>query len=189
MGLGQQAGDGAAVLVATRQLAVGDLVTSGDVEVRHVSPDVVPVGALTLADDAVGLPAATVLSPGEVLTGHDVRTGSLLAGRPGDELAVWLPVPDSAVADALSGGDRVDVLSPVDGALVVGAVEVLAARHAGAVGGSGLLGSASAASTSGASGPSGVWLAVSPEQSAALAAARGADPAGAGLLLALHRPG
>lgn len=171
------------VLVATGQVAVGSVLSPADVEVRRVPTSVVPAGALTRPDDAVGLPATAVLSTGEVLTTHDVRTGSLLAGGAEGELAVWLPLPDDQVAAALSPGDRVDVRSPVDGGLVVSSVRVLAAPAAGAGAGSGLV---RAATGPGPSDGRGAWLAVSPEQSGALAAARGADPAGAGLMLALH---
>ena len=177
-------GDGVPVLVAAREVPVGSVLSAGDVEVRHVPTGVLPDGALERPQEAVGLAAAAVLSAGEVLTPHDVRTGSLLAGGAEGEVAVWLPLPDAQVAAALSPGDLVDVRSPVDGSLVVSSVRVLATPSANPGTGSGLV--RAAAGGAEPSGGRGAWLAVSPEQSGALAAARGADPAGTGLLVALH---
>lgn len=172
--------DGVPVLVATGALPVGSVLATGDVTLREVPDDLVPTGALTGVDEAVGRPVAAVLAEGEVLTAHDLGTPSLLVGQPEGQLAVWLPVPDPAVAGALEAGDRVDVHSPVDGSRVVPAALVLATRAGvGATGPSVLTGAGDAAA-------GGVWLALTPEQVTALAAVRGADPAGGALLLALH---
>lgn len=187
LALDRPTADGVPVLVATATVPVGAVVSADDVEVRRVPAAAVPEGALEGPAAAVGLPAAAVLSVGEVLTSHDVRTGSLLAGRAEGELAVWLPLPDPQVAAALSAGDVVDVRSPVDGRLVVASVRVLAAPAPGAGADAGLV--RAAAGAAGPAGGHGAWLAVSPEQSGALAAARGADPAGTGLLVALHPAG
>lgn len=171
-----------AVLVATRQLPVGSVVAAGDVDVRQLPAGAVPGTAVTDPAAVVGRPVAAVLSEGEVLTVHDVRAGSTLAGQPAGSVAVWLPVPDPAVARALSAGDRIDVLSPVDGAAVVTEVLVVGASTGeGAGSSSGLLGGGA-----GGREPGGVWLALSPDEAGAVAAARGADPAGAALLLAVH---
>lgn len=178
--LARPAPDGVPVLVATREVPVGAVLAEGDVAVRTLPPAAVPAGALGDAAQAVGLPVAAVLAEGEPLTGADVRTASLLVGQPAGSVAVWLPVPDAAVAEALSAGDRVDVHSPVDGRRVVGPVLVVAVRAA-AGGGAGLIGGTGTAEAGG-----GVWLALSGEEASALAGARGADPAGGALLLALH---
>lgn len=185
--LGHRADAGLPVLVAADQVPVGALLSDVDVEVRRVSAGAVPEGALVRAEQAVGLPAASVLSPGEVLTGHDVRTGSLLSGRDGGEVAVWLPVAEPQVVAALSPGDLVDVLSPVDGTAVLSSVPVLATPggEGGAVTG---LAAVAGGGGGGGGGPGGVWLAVPHEGAGALAAARGADPAGAGLLVAVRAP-
>lgn len=177
--LGLPAESGVAVVVATREVPVGAVLAAGDVVVELVPPEVVPASVLADPAAAVGRPVAAVLAEGEVLTAHDVGTGSVLRGQPPGSVAVWLPVPDAAVAEALSGGDRVDVHSPVDGRRVVQDVLVLAARTGGS-GSAGLIG------TTGLAEDGGAWLALSPDQSTALAAARGADPAGGALLLALH---
>ncbi|GGK81658.1 SAF domain-containing protein [Ornithinimicrobium pekingense] len=178
--LGRPPEGGVAVVVATREVPVGAVLSSGDVTVRRLPPDAVPVAALSEPAEVVGRPAAAVLSEGEALTRHDVRTGSLLAGQPEGSVAVWLPLADPAVAEALSAGDRVDVHSPVDGRRVVEDVLVVAVRS-GASSSSGLIGGGGLAREAG-----GVWLALSSEHAAAVAAARGADPSGAALLLAVH---
>ncbi len=171
---------GVPVLVATRQVPVGAVLAAGDVAVRDLPAGAVPARALGDPAQAVGRPVAAVLAEGEPLTAHDVGTGSLLEGQPAGSVAVWLPVPDAAVAEALSAGDRVDVHSPVDGSRVVGPVLVVAVRAA-RPGSSGLMGG-----TGLSDGGGGAWLALSPEDATALAGARGADPAGGALLLALH---
>lgn len=182
--LGRPREGGVPVVVATREVPVGAVLASGDVTVRQLPPGAVPSAVVGDPADAVGRPVAAVLSEGEALTVHDVGTASLLQGQPAGSVAVWLPVPDTAVAEALSAGDRVDVHSPVDGRRVVEDVLVLAVRSGGS-GGSGppgLMGAAALAREGG-----GVWLALSKDRSTELAAARGADPAGGALLLALHR--
>lgn len=175
--------DGEPVLVARREVPIGALLTAGDVELRPMPAQLVPEGAVTDPSTALGMPVSAVLTPGQVVTAHAVRTGSLLRGQPGGTSAMWLPLPDLAVAQGLSAGDRVDVHSPVDGAPVVLEVLVVAARSPGP-GGSGPAGLMGG--SGGAREAPGVWLAVSAEQARALAAARGADPAGGALLLAIH---
>lgn len=172
------------MVVATRSVPVGAVLSTGDVSVRQLPATAVPATALADPALAVGHPVAGVLSEGEVLTVHDVGTGSLLAGQPTGHLAVWLPLTEPAVVEALTAGDRVDVLSPVDGRQVVQDVTVLAVRRgvSGAASSPGLMGGAGGAGREGL----GAWLALAAEQSRALAAARGADPAGGALLLALH---
>lgn len=171
---------GVPVLVATREVPVGAVLSDGDVTVRDLPADAVATGALADPAQAVGRPVAALLAEGEPLTAHDVRTGSLLVGQPPGIVAVWLPLPDAAVAEALSAGDRVDVHSPVDGRRVAGPVLVVAVRSAGS-GPAGLMGGARLSD-----GGGGAWLALSPEEATALAGARGADPAGGALLLAVH---
>lgn len=168
------------VVVATRQVPVGAVLSSGDVSLAQLPPGAVPAAAVGRASEVVGRPVSAVLSEGEVLTVHDVGAASVLEGQPPGSLAVWLPVPDAAVAEALSAGDRVDVHSPVDGRRVVEDVLVLAVRSRSS-GSSSLIGTTGPARDGG-----GAWLALSPDGSTALAAARGADPAGGALLLALH---
>lgn len=174
--------DGAPVLVATREMPVGAVLSADDVTVEQRPTGTTPASALRDPAEAVGLPVSAVLVQGEVLTDHDVRTVSVLQGQPSGSVAVWLPVPEAAVAEALSAGDRVDVHSPVDGRAVVEDVLVVAVRPGGTGrDGAGLIGTTGLSSDGG-----GAWLALSRGEAEALAAARGADPAGGALLLALH---
>lgn len=152
------------VVVASSLVAAGTPLTAGLLQVRHLPADAVPQRAVTDASVAVGREAASVLAPGEVLTEHDLATATLLTGHGGSR-AVFVPVPQPSVLGALGGGDRVDVHSPVDGSAVVADALVLSV-HGGPDGG--------------------LWLAVEPEGAAALAAARGADPAGGALLISVR---
>ncbi|MFK5645362.1 hypothetical protein ACI3ET_02425 [Ornithinimicrobium sp. LYQ121] len=172
------------VVVATGEVGVGSELTAGVLGVLHLPVDAVPLHALTRVEEAVGHRASTVLSTGEVLTRHDLGTASLLSGQPPDLVAVWLPLPDGALVVALTAGDRVDLHSPVDGRPVVEDALVLRVDTGrgpppGAGGVGGLVGG-------GADGPAGVWLALDSGDAVALAAARGADPSGAALLVALR---
>ncbi len=153
------------VVVATRMLPVGAGLREGDTEVRRLPPTALPAGALD-HPPAEGARLAVPLQAGEVLTGGDLRTSGLLEGLPG-RVAVFVPLGDGVVAEALAAGDEVDVHSPVDGTVVAEEALVLQARAGEAPG---------------------VWLAVDESTAGALAAARGADPVGAALLLALRPP-
>ena len=153
------------VVVASRGLPVGAPVREGDVELRHLPGSALPEGALqdVPAGDAR---AAVPLQAGEVLSAADLRTSALLEGLPG-RVAVFVPLGESAVAEAVGAGDEVDVHSPVDGSPVAREALVLRTRVGEAPG---------------------LWLAVDEVTATGLAAARGADPAGAALSVALRPP-
>lgn len=175
-------------MVATGQVAVGSVLAAGVLEVRHLPPGSVPDGALSRVEDAVDQQASTVLSAGEVLTRHDLSAVALLDGQPSGTVAVWLPLPESAVAAALSAGTRVDVHSPVDGQIVVADTLVLSVRAgrglpAGVAGVGGVVGGGAGPADG---DPAGMWVALDQRASVAVAAARGADPSGAALLVALR---
>jgi hypothetical protein len=179
------------VVVATDQVAVGSVLTAGLLEVRHLPRGSVPEGALSRVEDAVDQHASTVLSSGEVLTRHDLSIVALLDGQPPGTVAVWLPLPDGAVAAALSAGARVDLHSPVDGQVVVADTLVLSVQPgrgppAGVAGVGGVV--AGGAGPPGGE-PVGMWVALDPGAAVAVAAARGADPSGAPLLVALRGRG
>lgn len=165
--LSRPAPDDVPALVAARPVAVGQLLAEADLEVRHLPPRTLPEGALTGPAEAVGQLSAGPLAPGEVLTATDLGTAGLLTGLADDRVAVFLPLAEPAVPQALAPADRVDVHSPVDGSVVVGAALVLR--------------------TSSGEQP-GLWLAVDRPGAAALAAARGSDPAGAAMQVAVAHP-
>ncbi|WP_083652720.1 MULTISPECIES: SAF domain-containing protein [Serinicoccus] len=154
------------VVVAARQLAVGTTLSARDTELRHVPPDLLPEGFLSAAPE-VGASLAVPVQAGEVLTTADLRTSALLDGLEG-EVAVWLPVTDAAVATATVAGDRIDVHSPVDGDRVARGALVL---------------------RPGTGEEPGLWVAVDEGTAGDLAAARGADPLGAALLVAVRATG
>lgn len=167
LAVSRPAPDEVKALVATRPVPLGQVVSAGDVELRHLPPRALPAGALTSAEPALGRTAAVPLVEGRVLVSDDLSTAGLLQGLPEHLAAVYLPLSEPEVPAALGAADRVDVHSPVDGSVVVAAALVLRAS---------------------AGERPGVWLAVDPAGAEALAAARGADPAGAALQLTLSHP-
>lgn len=155
------------VVVATAPVPVGAPL-AGSTEVRQLDPAAVPEGALEGLGEVGDLTAATTLVPGEIVTTSDLRLARVL-GTEGSERAVFLPVAEPAVLAMLTPGDRVDVHSSVDGTAVLEEVTVLAVHP-------------------GDRQEGGAWVAATTGQSAALAAARGADPLGSGLVVALLPP-
>lgn len=174
------------VVVALTQVPAGTPLTAAVVQVRHLPGDLIPEGAMAELEGVVGRPAASVLAPGEVLTAHDVGTTALLAGQAPTIRAVFVPVPEQHVLAALRAGDRVDLHSPVDGSVVADDVPVLAVNAGGGARWSPVGGAAAAGSNPGSGG---VWLAAETSTAVELAAARGADPAGGALLVALRPSG
>lgn len=164
--LARPAPDDVPALVAARALPLGAVVGAGDVEVRMLPPRALPDSALRDPTDAAGEVAVAPVVAGEVLTRSDLRTSGLLSGMPPGTVAVFVPLQDVAVAAAVRAGDVVDVHSPVDGSVVADGSRVLRSLTDGDA--------------------TGLWLAVDPPTAAALAAARGADPLGAALLVALR---
>lgn len=167
LALDRPAADAVPVLVAVRELPVGHRLTEGDVRVRDLPVQAVPVGALTATEAALDRTVVAPLAEGEPVTSLDLRTSALLAGLPEGTVAVFLPLPEPAVAASLEAADLVDVHSPVDGSVVVARALVLRA---------------------GVGERPGVWLSVDPAGAQAIAAARGADPVGAALQVALRAP-
>ncbi|MCE5289443.1 MAG: SAF domain-containing protein [Nocardiaceae bacterium] len=106
----------ASVVVAVHDLAPGAILTADDVELRALSDDAVPDGAVRDPAEVVGRALAGAARSGEVLT--DVRTlGSRLAKlatHDPDSRIVGVRVADAAVAMLLQVGDRVDVISSDD---------------------------------------------------------------------------
>jgi Flp pilus assembly protein CpaB len=123
------------MVVAADDVAVIRPLTALDLEVRSVPPDVLPTGALSSVDDAIGRVPTAPLWQGQPLVLQALaddaaifHTGLTL--RPG-ERAVAIPVVAvSAVGGAIAPGARVDVLAvPVIGRAPAGrTVELLAAE-------------------------------------------------------------
>lgn len=129
------------MLVASRDLAAGTVVTRGDLELVEVPVALVPDG---LAAAPAGSVLAAPLRRGEPVT--DVRlVGSGLGEGFPDRVLVPVRFPDAAAADLLRPGDVIDVVatgSRSAGAGIVAADATVAAVAAEPSGASGL-GSAS----------------------------------------------
>lgn len=98
------------VLVASRSLDAGTVLTGADVEVAHRPPGANP-GALTSSGDAVGRVLAAPVRPGESLTPERL-VGPGLASRLSARGHVAAPVrlADAGAAVLLRAGDLVDVV-------------------------------------------------------------------------------
>jgi len=123
----------AEIVVAARDLEVPRPLSREDVEIRSLSADLVPDGAVRELDDALGLVPRAPLLRGQILIGRglaadltDLRSGFALSAS---QRAVAIPVSAvNAVGGAIVPGSRVDVLAiPVLGRAPAGrTVELLA---------------------------------------------------------------
>ncbi len=95
------------VLVAARDLPSGAVLSRTDVRTVGFSPASVPEGAVT---DPAGRTLAAPLRAGEPVTDVRLVGPSLTEGYPG-LTAVPVRLPDAAMADLLTVGDRVDLVS------------------------------------------------------------------------------
>ena len=165
LALSRPAPDDVDALVAVRDVPVGAVLERADLELRHLPPRALPPDALRDPALAAGRTAAVPLAAGRVLVPDDLRISALLDGLAEGSVAAYLPLAEPEVPAALGPGDRVDVHSPVDGTVVVAGAVVLRAA---------------------AGERPGLWLGVDTPGAQALAAARGADPAGASMQVSLH---
>jgi len=145
---------GEPVLVAAADLAAGTVLESGHVRVAHVPESVLPSGALRDPSAVIGSVSSGPLRSREVLTDRDLVTGSLAEGLGADVVVAHVALQDEALAAAVGPGNRVDVLSMLDGATLAADVPVLAADPGGTPG---------------------VFVAVSAAQAAALARQSGGE--------------
>ncbi|MPZ13922.1 MAG: Flp pilus assembly protein CpaB [Chloroflexi bacterium] len=107
--------DTRAVLVATREVPAGAVLSAADLAVAQVQVDDAIYRAVVPADElavVVGKQLAEPLHPQQMLVRAQVSTRSLLGTG---ELALTIPVtPETAVGGALRPGDAVQVLLTVD---------------------------------------------------------------------------
>ena len=96
-----------AVTVAARDLGAGRVLRPGDVTTARFAPGTVPSGRIR---DPVGQELAAPLRRGVPVTDAGVVGPSLVEGRP-DLVALPVRLPDTAMADLLDVGDRVDVVA------------------------------------------------------------------------------
>ncbi|MGQ4616602.1 SAF domain-containing protein [Nocardia sp. R7R-8] len=104
------------VLVAGRDLAPGRLLEAGDLRPAPREAGTLPAGAVTDPAALVGATLTGAMRQGEVFTDLRVVGPRLAAAATGARAARIVPVrlADTAVADILRAGDRVDVISAED---------------------------------------------------------------------------
>ncbi len=169
---------GVPVLVATRDLALGQTLGAGDVRLEHRPEAYVPGGALHAVEPATGQVLGGPMLTGEVVTTSRFRGSGALTGLAPGTLAVSVPVGDPGLLATLHPADLVSVLVAGTGDTVASAAPVLAGEPVPG----GVLGGSAGGIGAGAR----VLLAMTPTEAKALAAALGA-PTGAGFVIALHR--
>ena len=105
---------GAEVVAVAVDLPAGHVVRADDLVARAVPPDVVPDGALTARDAAVGRRLVAAVRAGELVTDARLGGSGLLVGAPAGAVAVGVPLP-AALTGLVSPGDAVLVLAaPAD---------------------------------------------------------------------------
>ncbi|WP_308705998.1 SAF domain-containing protein [Nocardia cyriacigeorgica] len=105
--------DRARVVVAACDLAPGHLLTSSDLRVADREAGTLPGGAARDPGALVGATLTGAMRTGEILTDLRVigpRLAAVAGGAP-DARIVPLRLADTAVADILRAGDRVDVIA------------------------------------------------------------------------------
>lgn len=108
------------VLVFARDVAPGEVIVSGDVELRPLPEDAVPPSSLSSVGDAEGQIIASHASSGEVVTssrlvGPDL-TRALVGGDAGDFTLVPVKLAEPDIIPMLHHGDRVSVVTAGNGA-------------------------------------------------------------------------
>jgi Flp pilus assembly protein CpaB len=168
-------GSGVPTVVMVRDVAAGQVVTRGDVELAARPSAQRPSTALAALETAVGRVAAAPLVAREVLTPERLVGSGLLAGQPVDHVAISVPVLDVS-STGVRAGSRVDLYATGSGALAATDVVVLAVHDAGESTGLGV------------STPPRVTLALDPRQAGDVARSLSALEAGQSLVVAVRRP-
>jgi Flp pilus assembly protein CpaB len=120
---GARAPTGVPVVVAAADLPAGTVLTTSDLSVTPLPPDVVPRGTTRAPDALVGRGLAGSVRAGEPLTDVRLVGAGLTALLAPDQVAAPVRLADLAVAALIRTGDKVDVLAiPPDG----GAARVVA---------------------------------------------------------------
>ncbi len=169
-------GMGAPTLVAVRDVAAGEVISTDDVEVVSRPSGQRPATALTAPEAALGRAAAGPIAAREVLTSERLVGGDLLAGQPADHVALSVPVVDASSV-GVRPGNRVDLYATGAGTQVATDVVVLAVHDSGQTTGLGV------------AAPPRLTLSLGPQQAADVARGLGALEAGQSLVLAIHRAG
>jgi pilus assembly protein CpaB len=103
------------VVVTTRDISDGSLVTANALDVKAFPADFAPPGAYSVEDDVVGKFAQGFIPQGQIVVAGQLQLSQpapLISDRiePGS-VVFWLPMPDVlSAADVLKPGDHIDVL-------------------------------------------------------------------------------
>ncbi len=113
------------VVVVRSDLAAGHLVASDDLTVRAWPEAIVPAGAVTTPEQAIGATLSAGIAAGQPLAAMHLAGGGLGSLVREDEVALPVPVP---YATEYVAGDHVDVFGGDAGVLLVGDARVLASE-------------------------------------------------------------
>jgi pilus assembly protein CpaB len=102
-------------LVATHEIVSGAVITNEDVSLRDLPIHLVADGSFHSRTDAIGQIAVGAIRRGEVITDARVVAPSLLSES--GLVAIAITLNDSANAQLVHAGDRVDVLASRGGAI------------------------------------------------------------------------
>lgn len=108
------------VVVASRSMAIRELIQPGDVELRTAPADIVPESAVRNVNEAVGQLTLTPLAPGEmILASHlispTVKGARLAFTMDKTQVAMAFPADDLMSRNSLlQAGDHVDVLFSIE---------------------------------------------------------------------------
>lgn len=110
--LARYGGDQIEVCVAKRDIAAGDVIAEGDVEIRTWIATLLPAQAVTDKKDAVGKQAGSMILAGEVISSARFGFESANIDVPEGLVAISVPARDvQAVGGALEAGMVTDVFS------------------------------------------------------------------------------
>jgi pilus assembly protein CpaB len=160
-----QAGD--PIVVVSRDLMAGHVLTRDDLAVTDWPASLSPEGAVADPEALLGRALGAGMSRGEPMTAARVRGPGLLTGVPVGFVAAHVRLTDPAMAAMAAPGDHVDLISAT-GRLVAPDVAVLAV-DAASTGGGGW------SASSGSGLPGGVVVAVTKDAAMLLATV---DPSG-----------
>lgn len=96
-------------LVAVTEVSVGEEITRADLKRAAVPPHLLPEGAVSHPDRAVGEIVRTVVPAGGILTVHAFDSAQRFGPSPPGTLAAPIRFPDPQVVQLLQAGDRIDV--------------------------------------------------------------------------------
>lgn len=114
---GRLSADGAIstdALAVADDLPTGHIVTAEDLDAVTVPADLLPDGALTSTDHALGARLIGPVRRGELLTDAGLAGAANQPDPRGALRVVPVPLADPAVADLLEPGDLVDLVGPTD---------------------------------------------------------------------------